>query len=430
MFHPTRVLGVALGAAALLSFTSITAPAQASVKSFYKGKTMTLFSGYSPGSTYSVYARTMSRHLRRLIPGNPRIINKSMTGGGGIRLGNFLYNVAKKDGSVIAAIGRDLSTEPLLFGAKSKAKFDPREFTWLGSLNSEVSISAAWHTSGVKTLTDAQNKTLIVASNSPTAQSTVYPSLMNAFVGTKFKTVCCYSGGNLMNFAMERGEVQGRASWSWSSVKRSAHHWYKSKKIYIISQQGFAKHPDLPHIPLITDLAKSKEDKQAMRLLFYGLAVGRPYVSTPGLPKDRAKALRSAFKAVLTDAKFLAEAKKRRLEINQPKDGATIDKMLAEIYQTPRNVVARAASASRSTRVVKRKANYRTVKATIAKVGKKGRSIIFKEKGSQVRAFLHRRASKITIAGKKAKGKKLKAGLSCAITYEGNNTLAKAVACK
>ena len=229
---------------------------------------MTLYSGYSPGSTYSVYARTMSRHLRRLIPGNPRIINKSMTGGGGIRLGNFLYNVAPKDGSVIAAIGRDLSTEPLLFGAKSKAKFDAREFTWLGSLNTEVSISAAWHTSGVKTLADAQKKTLIVASNSPTAQSSVYPSLMNAFVGTKFKTVCCYPGGNLMNFAMERGEVQGRASWSWSSVKRSAYQWYKTGKIFIISQQGFEKHPDLPNVPLITDLAKSKEDLQAMRVLF------------------------------------------------------------------------------------------------------------------------------------------------------------------
>jgi tripartite-type tricarboxylate transporter receptor subunit TctC len=426
MLHRIEIQGAVVATGLL----ALAAGAQADVAGFYKGKTMTLYSGYSPGSTYSVYARTMSRHLQRLIPGKPRIINKSMTGGGGIRLGNFLYNVAPKDGSVIAAIGRDLSTEPLLFGAKSKAKFDAREFTWLGSLNTEVSISAAWHTAGVKTLEDAKKKTLIVASNSPTAQSSVFPSLMNAFVGTKFKTVCCYSGGNLMNFAMERGEVQGRASWSWSSVKRSAHHWYKDKKIYIISQQGFAKHPDLPHVPLITDLAKNKEDLQAMRLLFYGLAVGRPYVSTPGLPADRAKALRAAFKAVLTDKEFLAEAKKRRLEINQPKDGATVDKLLAGIYQTPREIVARAAAASRSTRAVKRQTNYRTVKATIGKVGKRGRSIVFKDKGNDVRAFLHRRASKITIAGKKAKGSKLRAGLNCDVTFEGNNTLAKTVACK
>ncbi len=427
MLHQTKIVGVALSAMALMAFT---APASWAVEKFYKGRSMTIFIAYAAGSTYDTYARTLARHMGRLIPGHPRIIAKNMTGGGGIRLGNYLYNVAKKDGSVIAAIGRDLSTEPLLFGAKSKAKFDPREFTWLGSLNSEVSISAAWHTSGIKTLADVQKKTLIVASNSPTAQSSVYPSLMNAFVGTKFKTVCCYSGGNLMNFAMERGEVQGRASWSWSRVKRSAYHWVKSGKIFIISQQAFQKHPDLPHIPLITDLAKSKEDLQAMRLLFYGLAVGRPYVSTPGLPKDRAKALRGAFKNLLTDAKFLAEAKKRRLEINQPKDGATVDRLLAEIYQTPRDIVARAAAASRSTRVVKRKANYRTVNAIIGKVGKKGRSITFKEKGDKVRAFLHRRASKVTIAGKKVKGRKLKAGLSCAVTFEGNNTLAKTVACK
>ena len=255
-----------------------------------------------------------------------------------------------------------------------------------------MSISAAWHTSGVKTLKDAQTKELIVASNSPTSQSSVYPSLMNAFVGTKFKTVCCYSGGNLMNFAMERGEVQGRASWSWSSVKRSVPHWLKQKKIYIISQQGLAKHPDLPHLPLVLDLAKSEGDRKAMKLLFYGLAVGRPYVSTPGLPKDRAKALRAAFKTLLTDKQFLAEAKKRRLEINQPKDGATIDKLLAEIYQTPRDIVARAAAATRSTRVIKRKANYKTVKAKIGKVGKKGRSITFIDGGKEVRAFLHRRA--------------------------------------
>ena len=353
-----------------------------------------------------------------------------MTGGGGIRLGNYLYDVAKKDGTILGAIGRDLSIEPLLFGAKSKAKFDPREFTWLGSLNSEVSISAAWHTAGVTTMDDARRKTLIVASNSSTAQSSVFPSAMNAFLGTKFKTVCCYAGGNLMNFAMERGEVQGRASWSWSSVKRSAHHWVKSGRIKLLSQQDLAKHPDLPHIPLAMDQAANDADKQAMKLLFYGLGVGRPYVSTPGVPADRAKALRTAFKNMLTDAKFLAEAKKRRLEINQPKDGPTVDRMLAEIYQTPREIVARAASASRSTRVVKRKADYRTVKATIAKVGKKGRSITFNEKGGEVRAFLHRRATKVTIAGKKAKGRKLKAGLSCAVTFEGNNTLAKTVACK
>ncbi len=427
MFQQTKVFGAALSAAVLISFT---AAAQSSLEKFYKGRSMTLFIAYAAGSTYDTYARTLARHMGRLIPGHPRIIAKNMTGGGGIRLGNYLYAVAPKDGSVIAAIGRDLSTEPLLFGSKSKAKFDAREFTWLGSLNSEVSISAAWHTSGVKTLADVQKKTLIVASNSPTAQSSVFPSLMNAFVGTKFKTVCCYSGGNLMNFAMERGEVQGRASWSWSSVKRSAYHWVKSGKIFILSQQAFQKHPDLPNVPLITDLAKSKEDLQAMRLLFYGLAVGRPYVSTPGLPRDRARALRGAFKKLLTDAKFLAEAKKRRLEINQPKDGATVDRLLAEIYQTPRDIVALAAAASRSTRVVKRKANYRTVNATIEKVGKKGRSIMFKEKGDTVRAFLHRRATKVTIGGKKAKGGKLKAGLSCSITFEGNNTLAKTVACK
>jgi hypothetical protein len=140
--------------------------------------------------------------------------------------------------------------------------------------------------------------------------------------------------------------------------------------------------------------------------------------------------LRAAFKTLLTDKQFLAEAKKRRLEINQPKDGATIDKLLAEIYQTPRDIVARAAAATRSTRVIKRKPNYKTVKATIGKIGKKARSIIFKEGGSNVRAFLHRRATKITIGGKKAKGKKLKKGMSCSIKYEGNNTLAKTVTCQ
>ncbi len=409
-----------------LSFTP--APA-ASVADFYKGKSIIIYIAYAPGSTYDTYARTMGRHIGRLLPGNPKTIAKTMTGGGGIRLGNYLFNVAPKDGTIIGAIGRDLAIEPLLFGAKSKAKFDAREFTWIGSLNSEVSITAAWHTSGVNTIQDAMKKELIVASNSPTAQSSVFPSVMNAFLGTKFKTVCCYSGGNLMNFAMERGEVEGRASWSWSSVKRTSIRWVKSGKIKILLQKALKKHPDLPHIPLIMDLVKTDEDRTALTLLFHGLSVGRPYVSTPGVPADRVKALRAAFNGLLTDKKFRGEAKKRRLEINQPKSGETIDRMLGEVYQTPRAIVARVASASRSSRVIKRKAVYRTVKAKITKMGKRSRSIIFKEKGDKVRAFLHRRASKITIGGKKAKNKKLKAGMSCAITYEGNNTLAKSVTC-
>lgn len=409
-----------------LSFTPATA---ASVADFYKGKTVIVYIGYSSGSTYDRYARTLRRHMNRHIPGNPKMIPKNMGGAGSLRLTNFMYGVAPKDGTAIAAVGRTMASEPLMLKDKSKAAFDAQKFNWLGSINTEVSISASWHKSGVKTIKDAQTKVLIVGAASPSSQSGVFPRVMNTIIGTKFKTVCCYPGGNLMNLAMERGEIEGRATWSWSSVKATKMKWVKQGKIHIIAQQALAKHPDLPNVPLTIDLAKSEADKQILRLIFSGLAMGRPYVAPPGVPKDRVKALRAAFVKTYNDPKFLAEAKKRRLSIDRPMTGKAVQKLVADIYKTPKDVVDRAAQAVQSGTVTKRKTNYRTVKSSITKIQKKGRVISFKDKGKTVKAFINRRATKVKIGGKKAKGSKLKVGMGCSITYEGDKTLAKAVSC-
>jgi hypothetical protein len=141
---------------------------------------------------------------------------------------------------------------------------------------------------------------------------------------------------------MERGEVKGRCGWSWSSVKATHPTWVDEKKINILVQLSLAKHPDLPNIPLITDLAKTEDQKQVLKLIFARQTMGRPYLAPPGIPKDRADALQKAFMDTMKDPDFLAEAQKMDLEIT-PVPGPDIQKLVTEIYQTPPEVAARAA---------------------------------------------------------------------------------------
>ncbi len=148
------------------------------------------------------------------------------------------------------------------------------------------------------------------------------------------KIVTGYPGGNDVNLAMERGEVDGRCGWSWSSVKSTRGNWVKDKKINILVQLSLAKHPDLPDVPLITDLAKNDEQRQILKLIFARQALGRPYLAPPGVPQDRVDALRKAFMDTMKDKEFLAEADKAQLEIT-PIAGDALQKLVAEVYQTP-----------------------------------------------------------------------------------------------
>src|SRR5262252_2296360 len=304
---------------------------------FYKGKNVDLFIGYSAGGGYDVYARALARHMTRFIPGNPTIVPKNMPGAGSLVLANWLYNFGAKDGTAFGTIGRGTAFDPLL--GSTKAQFDAVKFNWIGSMNDEVSVCGAWHTSGIAKLEQVVQNELTVGGTGPAADTDQFPKVLNATIHTKFKIIPGYPGGNDIDLAMERGEVMGRCGWSWSSVIATHKSWIDEKKINVLVQLSLNKHADLPNAPLVMDLAKTEEQRQIFKLVFARQPMGRPFLAPPGIPADRTAALRKAFMDTMKDPGFLAEAEKMKLEIN-PVSGDAVQEIMQEVYQTPKAIAA------------------------------------------------------------------------------------------
>jgi tripartite-type tricarboxylate transporter receptor subunit TctC len=309
---------------------------------FYKGRTVELYIGYSVGGGYDVYARLLARHMGRHIPGNPVIAPKNMPGAGSLTLANWLYGAAARDGSVFGTIGRGIAFDPLL--GTQGTKFTATELGWLGSANDEVSVCAAWGKSGITKFEDLYARQVFVGGTGAGADTDLFPKVMNNILGTKMKLVTGYPGGNDITLAMQRGEVEARCGWSWSSIKSGHMNWVKDGTIKLLAQLSLSKHPDLPDVPLIMDLVKTPEQRAILRLVFARQVMGRPFLAPPGLPPERLALLRRAFMETMKDPAFLAEAQKIKLEIT-PVDGEAVQKLVAEIYATPPDIVRKAAQA-------------------------------------------------------------------------------------
>ncbi|HUI96479.1 MAG TPA: hypothetical protein VLX44_12050 [Xanthobacteraceae bacterium] len=311
------------------------------VADFYRGRTVEVYVGYSTGGGYDIYARMLARHMGEFIPGNPTLVPKNMEGAGSLRLANWLANAAPRDGSVFGTIGRGTSFDPVL--GQPGAQFTASDFSWLGSMNQEVSICASWFDSGIATFDDLKSKELLVGAVSNNDDTGQFARVMNAVLGTKMKIVAGYPGGNDVVLAMERGEVKGRCGWSWSSVVAARPSWVRDKKINVLVQLALAKHPDLPDVPLVTDLAGSAEQRQILRMIFARQVMGRPFLAPPGVPADRVAALRKAFMETMADKDFLADSAKAKLEIN-PVPGEQVEALVKEIDATPPDIAKQAAA--------------------------------------------------------------------------------------
>jgi tripartite-type tricarboxylate transporter receptor subunit TctC len=327
-----RGLGMASALSAVLAAVPLAPASAQTLAEFYKGRTVDLYVAYSAGGGYDLYARMLARHLGKHIPGNPTVVPKNMEGAGGLRLANWLYQAAPRDGTALGATSRNVAFEPML-GNKG-AHYDAANFTWIGSANDEVSVCVAWHTSGVTRFEDVLSRELTIGSSGTADDTYQYPRLVNNVLGTQFKIVTGYPGGNDVSFAMERGEVGGRCGWSWSSVKSTRMSWMTDKKINLLMQFSLAKHADLPDLPLIMDLAKTDEQRQIFKLIFARQVMGRPFQGPPGIPPDRLRALQQAFMDTMRDKEFLAEAEKGQFEINAV-PGAAIEALVAEVLRMP-----------------------------------------------------------------------------------------------
>jgi tripartite-type tricarboxylate transporter receptor subunit TctC len=331
-----------VGALAALALLQMSAARAQDSASFYKGRNINMEIGYSTGGGYDVYARLVARYIGRHIPGNPTVTVKNMPGAGSLRLANFLYNVAPKDGTEIGTVGRGVAFDPLL-GTKG-AQFDASKFTWIGSANNEVSVCVSWQTSGINSFSDLYVKPMSVGGTGGGSDTDAFPQVLNNVLGTKMNVVSGFLGGSDVVKAMESGEIQGRCGWSWSSVIATHKDWVDQKKINILAQLSLTKHADLPDVPLIVDLAKTDEQRQILKLIFARQVMGRPFLAPPGVPNDRIEVLRTAFMDTMKDADFLAEAKKIDLEIT-PVSGADVENLVQEVYRTPPAIAAEAAKA-------------------------------------------------------------------------------------
>ena len=333
-----------LAAIVMVAMSSATTARAASVAEFYKGRTVSVIIGYSAGTGYDIYARLLARFIGRHIPGNPTVIAQNMPGAGSLKAAMYVDGIAPKDGSVIATIGRSAPLEPLL----GEAQFDGRNFTWLGSIASSSSLCATWHTTAIKTWQDALTRPFTLAGEGSGSEPDNFARILKNVFGAKVKLVTGYPGGSEMNLAIERGEVDGRCGWSWDSIKSTRPDWLRDRKINLIAVFSLQKAADVPAaVPLIVDLAANEEQRQILRMHLAGQSFGRPFFSSPGLPEDRKAALRAAFDATMRDADFIGETNKVKLEVS-PTSGADIDRLLAEVYATPKDVIEKAKQAIRN----------------------------------------------------------------------------------
>jgi tripartite-type tricarboxylate transporter receptor subunit TctC len=331
----SKAIGSAL---ALLVFAGLADAA--GVEDFYKVRNVTLVIGYSVGGGYDAYARLLGRYFGKHIPGNPAIVPEQMTGAGSLRSANFIYSVAAKDGSVFGTFSRSMGISPLV----DKAEFDSRKFTWLGSVTDDNTTCVTWNTSPIKNWDDFLTKPSKFGGEGAGADPDIWALLYKSVFGAKLRLVSGYPGTNDTVLAMERGEIDGLCGISWSTIKTRHPEWLTSHSVNIIVQAALKKEPEISAVPLATELTKTPEQLQIVKLLLVSQAMARPFAAPPDIPADRKATLLSAFDATMQDADFLAEAQKLNFDV-RPVSSTAIDAMLAEVYQTPKDVIARATKA-------------------------------------------------------------------------------------
>jgi tripartite-type tricarboxylate transporter receptor subunit TctC len=326
--------------AAILALSGVASSTAAAdpIADFYRGKTISMIIATAPGGDYDLRARLVARHIGRHIPGNPAIVPRNMPGGVGIQAANFMANVAAQDGTSLHAIMQNMSTHQALGGAS--AEYDTRKFFWIGNTTDTPNTIASWHETGVHTIQDALARELVIGAPGTATASVYYPRALNELVGTKFKIVTGYPGGNQVNLAMERNEVGGRIN-SWASWKATKPDWLRDKKIFMIVQIALERNPELADVPTIIELAKTEEDKALMTFLSADIPISRAYVTTPGVPAARVSALRRAFDATMKDPAFLAEAERAGMDMS-PSTGEVAQTYADLIANTPPRILERA----------------------------------------------------------------------------------------
>jgi tripartite-type tricarboxylate transporter receptor subunit TctC len=316
---------VALG---LVAAFGLSGPASAQTpEQFYRGKMIDLEVGYPTGGSNDAYARLIANHLGKHIPGTPNIVPRNVPGAGSFLAVNRVFATLPKDGTVIGLGAPTLALDEKL--GSQGVRFKTAELNWLGRVDSLINIVMMWKTSRVKTIADAQRIESTLSGTGTGSTVSIYPTVLNNVIGTKFKLVMGYRGSNEAMLAMERGEVEGHST-AWSAVKVAKPDWLRDKTVNIIVQFALTRHPELPDIPTAVELARNEDERQVLAAIMNASEVGTAFFTSPGIPGDRLTALRRAFDQTMTDPEFLAEAERVRLGVS-PMTGEEVQKLVAQV---------------------------------------------------------------------------------------------------
>ncbi|MFL6797362.1 MAG: Bug family tripartite tricarboxylate transporter substrate binding protein [Xanthobacteraceae bacterium] len=314
----------------VVAFSACAAFAQ-TPEEFYRGKSIDMVIAYPPGGSNDVWGRLLSRHLGRHLPGKPVVVPKNTPGAGSFLAVNQVYAAMPRDGSVIA-IGAPTMPLDERLGTQG-VRFKTSELSWVGRVDSLVNMVFMWKTSPVKTIADAMQRESTLSGTGTGSTVSIYPTVMNNVLGTKFKLIMGYRGSNDAMLAVERGEVEGHST-SWVALKVAHPDWIKDQSVSVLVQFALRRHPELTDTPTVVELARTEEQRTMLSAIMNATEVGSAFFSTPGVPPDRLTALRRAFDATMKDPEFIAEVERTRVTLN-PITGEELQKLVAEVSDLP-----------------------------------------------------------------------------------------------
>jgi tripartite-type tricarboxylate transporter receptor subunit TctC len=316
------------------------APAHADpITDFYGGRTVTMIVSTSAAGGYDTLARAIARHLGEHIAGHPTVIVRNMPGAGGLTATNYLYAAAERDGSVLGLIQNNPPFEPL-FGT-AEARFDPRQFNWLGTPSVETAMVLVWHTVPVTSVDDLKARETAMGASGANSTPAFFARLLNATLGTRMKIIPGYPGQNDAFVAMERGELDGYPSVFYSALSSTRPTLLADHTARAILQYGPEKLAALGDVPFAPDLVGNAEDKLLLQAAFAPLSIGRPLLMPPGADGGRVAAMRQALAATFADPDFIADSQKIGLSLNDPRSGEELLHVIEAAYQTPPAIVER-----------------------------------------------------------------------------------------
>jgi len=308
---------------------------------FYAGKTITFIIGTDFGGGFSIYARTIAKHLPRFIPGRPMIVLKNMPGAGGAVASTWLYQFAPRDGTIIASVSPNAILGRLL--GDNRVGYEPTQFNYLAGVERSTRLCVTFHLSRVRTLADALVRTAIIGATTVGSPTREYAAIIRHALGARFEIVSGYKGVADLFAAMERGEIDGVCGIDWAALKSQHPDWLQEKKLNILLQGSLAPHPELMllGVPTPWTYIKDDTDRKAVELMIeFQQAFGRAYIAPPDTPAEAVQILRQAFSALLRDPEFLADAEKLRIEVT-PQTGEDIARVVERLYSAPRAVIDR-----------------------------------------------------------------------------------------